>query len=307
MPAILAHHLFGEDASSLLPGGILANQEEVVAFLLGNQGPDPLSARFMAAPKVIRTCHTLSELMHDSSTADELRVMHSVIADFEPQDQAIATAIMLGFAAHYLLDSITGPLVLAQVEELRKAHVDLRNARNELKLLIESDVDTWLMWQKRQKTVIEAPASSMLASTSRINRIAGEIVARVADDVYGIHLDASEYGKSVRDYRLVYRLIDPPAKLLPRTLRRVESLKHDYPRIDAQRHMIAQSDECASANLHHRMWRNPFTTEASSASFADLFHDALLAWPTFSSRVAAGDQRRVAAMIGGINHYGRPC
>ena len=50
MPAILTHHLFGEDASAQLPEYLLTSQEEMLAFLLGNQGPDPLLARFTCLP-----------------------------------------------------------------------------------------------------------------------------------------------------------------------------------------------------------------------------------------------------------------
>lgn len=307
MPAILAHHLFGEDASSLLPPDVLSNQEEVVAFLLGSQGPDPLSARFTGAPRAVRTCRTLSDSFHSGRMVDAFCVMHSTIARLSTEDQALGTAIMLGFAAHYLLDSMTNPLILAQVEELRDARNDLTDAKTELKMLIESDVDTWLLWQKRQKTIVEAPATAMLASTPRIRHIAGTLTACVARDVYGFDLDAHEYGRAVYDYRLTYRLIDPPAKLLPSALAHMESLWHAYPHVNARRHLVTQSDECASANLHRHTWNNPYTGEASTASFADLFHDALLAWPVFASRIAAGDQRRIAAMVGDINYYGKPC
>ncbi|WP_417571973.1 hypothetical protein [Paratractidigestivibacter faecalis] len=39
MPAIITHHIFGEDVLRTLPAGMVEGEEEVLAFLLGNQGP----------------------------------------------------------------------------------------------------------------------------------------------------------------------------------------------------------------------------------------------------------------------------
>jgi hypothetical protein len=58
--------------------------------------------------------------------------------------------------------------------------------------------------------------------------------------------------------------------------------------------------------LDHRLWRNPATGEASTASFPDLFHDALYAWPEFSKSLVLGNKNRLSVMIDGINYYGQP-
>ena len=64
MPALITHHLFGEEAARLLPKDLLACEEEMVAFLLGNQGPDPLFFRFRACPRVNAHMHQLALRMH---------------------------------------------------------------------------------------------------------------------------------------------------------------------------------------------------------------------------------------------------
>ena len=51
MPALITHHLFGEDVLPELPAGLVEGEEEVLAFLLGNQGPDPLFARSSRASR----------------------------------------------------------------------------------------------------------------------------------------------------------------------------------------------------------------------------------------------------------------
>lgn len=38
MPAIICHHIFGEDAAATLPEGMVVGEEELLAFLLGKIG-----------------------------------------------------------------------------------------------------------------------------------------------------------------------------------------------------------------------------------------------------------------------------
>ncbi len=307
MPAIVTHQLFGEDASVLLGDDTLGSQEELMAFLLGNQGPDPLWARFTCSPRTVQSCRDLAQRMHEGDAAQLLCALRTCSEHrLRSADSSLGMAFALGFAAHYLLDSMTHPLILALAYKLEAANPDLLGAQSELHALIESDIDTWMLWQKRQKTIDAAPVSTMLASTTHVDHIAGTLVSIVAKELYGIDIAEGEYGRAVCDYRLAYRLIDPPSKWLRSALIRLESLGRMHSRIEAQTHLVSASDECASANLEHERWRNPFTSEISVSSFADLFHDAILAWPTFSKRLIEGDQRRLTNMIGGLDFYGKP-
>ena len=46
MPALMTHHLVGEESIERLPGGLISTDDERIAFLLANQGPDPFFFRF---------------------------------------------------------------------------------------------------------------------------------------------------------------------------------------------------------------------------------------------------------------------
>lgn len=307
MPAIVTHHLFGEDASALLPEDVLSSQEELLAFLLGNQGPDPLWARFSCLPRTASSCRAVARSMHEGAVVPTLLAMRSkALAQHSKRDAGIGLAFALGFAAHYLLDCVTHPLVLAQVEEICQCDVMLEGARAELHAIIEADIDSWVLWQKRQKTIEEAPVSSMLAITPAIDRVAGELVAHVAAQVHGVALGNQQFGRAVHDYRLLYRLIDPPSKRVSATLARLERLGRVHSCVEAHSHPVTTSDECVSANLRHLAWHSPATGEVSPASFADLFHDALLAWPVFAARLMDADQARLDAMVDDLNYYGMP-
>lgn len=305
MPAILTHHLFGEDASAFLPEGFLTGQEELLAFLLGNQGTDLLWARFATLPATSRACRSLAAHVHEERVVPFLFALRSSVARLPHKDESIGRAFVLGMAAHFLLDSVVHPLVFAHIAQLQEADPTLRRAQGELHAMVEADIDSWLLWQKRHTTILETPISRALSSTERVDLVVGTLVSLAAQDVFGIGIRPAEYARCRHDYLMVYRLIDPPAKLVPRTLGRFELGFRDFSRIAAQRHPIVAADECPSANLDHLPWHDPATGALSVASFPDLFHDALLAWPAFASRMIEGDRRRVTAMVDGLNYYGR--
>lgn len=306
MPAILTHHIFGEDASALLPDGILEKQEDLLAFLLGNQGPDPLWARFSTTPRISRSCHQLATRMHSEHIVDSFLVLRDSVSHLRDSDKGVGRAFALGIAAHYLLDCLTHPLLYAQQQQLIDANPDLEDAADEVHALLESEIDTWTLWQTRHKTVLDAPSSSALSRTPLIESVTGSLLAQLAWEVFDIDLGPAEYAKSVQDYTLFYQLIDPPAQKLPHVLARIERIKRAHSRLLAQAHEVWESDECAAANLEHRRWRNPYTGECSTASFPDLFHDAILAWPAFAQRFIEGDRERLGAMVDNIDYYGRP-
>lgn len=44
MPALITHHLFGEESIDRLPQGVITSDEERIAFILGNQAPTRFSS-----------------------------------------------------------------------------------------------------------------------------------------------------------------------------------------------------------------------------------------------------------------------
>ena len=75
MPAILTHDLFGqgvlEDVTSLLKVRSVAERD---AFLLGNQGPDPLF--YLVVDPLMHKWSTLGNALHDTSGATVLLATH---------------------------------------------------------------------------------------------------------------------------------------------------------------------------------------------------------------------------------------
>ena len=62
MPAIITHDQFGRKALAKAAAGVVSNERERNAFLLGNQGPDPLF--YCVANPTTAKYHKLGNLMH---------------------------------------------------------------------------------------------------------------------------------------------------------------------------------------------------------------------------------------------------
>ena len=122
MPALISHHLFGEEVLATFGYRRFTSFDEHDAFMLGNQGPDPLYYLFEG--KDLVTLHLLGTRMHRENVNREFEVMRSFANSMGPHHRKIAQAFVSGFICHFMLDSVTHPLINAQVRELTSAGVE---------------------------------------------------------------------------------------------------------------------------------------------------------------------------------------
>lgn len=306
MPALITHHLFGEEAARLLPEDILSNEEEVLAFLLGNSGPDPLFFRFRTLPEVGAACHRLGSRMHSEKVSQTMECLHDAVAHLRESDKNIGHAFVLGFLGHYLLDSTAHPFIYAQEDEICGSGVGLENHHEEVHALIESDLDSWMLWSMRERTTEECKPQSMLTRTRRVSLVSGALMSQVALQVFLIKLSPSEFVSCVDDYEFAYRVIEPAGSRKGQTLAKVEGLFKSYSMLDALAHIPGRSDECAAANLEHYPWADPATGQISRDSFADLFQEALDRWPDIAEAYTRGHYVKLQRLLGDRDFNGIP-
>lgn len=306
MPAIITHHLFGEDAATRLPEGIIDGQEELLAFLLGNQGPDPFWAHFVARRSVAAACAKLATDMHAGKVVEAFMALHDAVTHLPEDDKRVGRAFVLGLLSHYVLDSIAHPFVYAQETALCKANPELEPERNEVHAIIESDLDTWMLWSQRGLTVEDAPTPANLAHTDRVVRVAGALFAQVAWQVFGIEIAADAYEGSVDDYELIYAIVDPAPSFRTKLLKKLDRLTSQASYVRALGHYVRRSDECPAANLSCHPWENPNTGTVSDLSFGDLYFEALDRWPACAEAFIYGDEGTLRELTGGINYLGEP-
>lgn len=289
MPAIICHHIFGEDAAAMLPEGMIDGEEELLAFLLGNQGPDPLFARLSTLPGAAAADHRLAHQMHDERCGQALMAFRDGVQHLPVADERIGRAFVLGLLAHYRLDSVAHPFVFSQQEALAAASPALAGAQEDLHAVIESDIDSWILWEKRRATVLERPAHMNLMRTERICRVAGALFSQVAFSVYGRTMGAEEYGACVADYELEYRMLDPAGSPTARAAGALERIVKPHSFAQAMAHRVVRSCECAAANLDRRGWSDPTDGCVRHESFADLFEEALAGYPELAEAFVRGN------------------
>ena len=306
MPALITHHLFGEKSAALLPEGIIRNQEDLLAFILGNQGPDPFFTRFSTTPETASACHRLAHLMHERKVIPALMALRDGVAHLPEADKGIGRSFTLGLLGHFVLDSTTHPFIYAQQYAICGAGVGLEHRGSEVHAIIESDIDTWMLWSMRHQTVRDTPTASLLTRTERIDRVAGALFSQLALQTFDIKLNPEQYAGATRDYATLYRAIEPVGSRKSAAVVAIEHLFSSYGMAESMAHRVSTSDDCASANLQHRPWSDPATGEVRDESFPDLFFGALDQWADVAQTYVRGDERLLRAAVGNRNYNGMP-
>ena len=273
MPAIIAHHLFGEGVYSSLRPVVGTGDAERDAFLLGNIGPDPLFCLRVLPRRV--SFRLIGSVMHAERPTKLLSALHRrCVAD---EDGAVR-AYALGFLCHYLLDSTAHPLVYAQqfaVCDALGAQPDSPSGGT-VHAMIETELDEWLLREKRGLTVAEfSPRRETLNCASDALDEISAAVADVANDTYGLAMPRNAFAASVRLDRAAQLSIDSKREGVRRHVDYAVLTGRRYPHVLALTHS-ADATSAPFTNEDHVLWPHPFEeTAVVRASFGDLYEAAL--------------------------------
>ena len=191
MPALITHHLFGEESIDRLPQGVIASDEERIAFILGNQGPDPFFFH-MLTPRV-SDCTLLAQVMHRSRMSRQFSCLRDGVSHLQPRDASLGRAFALGLLSHYVLDRNAHPFVYEQQFGIVESDPELEASGSQVHAVLESDLDVLMLQLKRDgATVEDYPPAGEIVTTDRINRVAGVLMSYVAGRVYGIDIPAEK-------------------------------------------------------------------------------------------------------------------
>ena len=302
MPALITHHLFGEESIDRLPQGVITSDEERIAFILGNQGPDPFFFH-MLTPR-ISDCMLLAQVMHRSRMSRQFSCLRDGVSHLQPRDANLGRAFALGLLSHYVLDRNAHPFVYEQQFGIVESDSELEDSSSQVHAVIESDLDVLMLQLKRAgATVDDYPPAGEIVTTDRINRVAGVLMSYVAGRVYGIDIPAGEYGAAVANMQRLYRAIEPAGSVKTRAISLVEGLVHDYSLLDGLAHRVTTELPERTGNLGYLTWKNPFTDEVSNESFPEVFDRALVDYECTVARfIETGDMDAVTSHV---NYSGR--
>ncbi len=276
MPSIITHDTFGQDVYRDLFASIGGSRDEAEAFLLGNQGPDPLF--YSVACPWLHAHHDLGNVMHDQLPAKLIDALKTSLPFLPEDERSVARAYALGFLCHYTLDSIMHPFIFGQQYALCDAGEPglTRSDGHEVHAYIETELDELVLFVKRGDTVERFnPARDILKGSERMLRVVSKLYVYVAMAVYGRAVPLDLFPSSVRAMRLGQRVFHSQSGLKRMMLGRAEELVRPYSFVRAMSHMPVELEESIFDNRERETWKDPFTGETSGEGFWDLYDRAL--------------------------------
>lgn len=275
MPAIITHHLFGTAIQSRLGEDAFPTNDELSAFLLGNQGPDPLF--YIVFSRKMIEVKRLGSDMHQRNMARSLDAMREFARALTGDSKSIADAYLKGFICHYTLDRTAHPFIYAQQNQITGAGVKGLGPESGgfVHSQIETDIDAALLERMLGQTIATWRVHDhVLIASNEVLNVIDKLYRYAAAGVYGVVLPAGQYVRAVKDFRISVAVLHSPTG-------KVRSLVGDTERI-FRRHSVAQAlshrvdvgEHSEWDNVERAAWQNPFTGETSNASFDDLFEQA---------------------------------
>lgn len=279
MPAILTHDFFGRDAIDTVSAQVnLISKDAHDAFMLGNQGPDPLFY-LVIEPRISKQSR-VGDLMHHARPAKLLTSMHDALSMLTKAERPVGEAYAAGFLCHYLLDSAAHPLVFANEYAICDAGIENldRSDGSIVHAEIERDLDEMVLYDRRHETVATyRPYREVLRASDATLAIIDKLFFYMNLWTYSRTLELDTYTRAVKSFRILQRAFWSPSEKLSKTLSVVDrSVRHTrYSLVRAMSHRDRASADSAFANQGHDEWTNPFTGAVSTESFWDLYEEAL--------------------------------
>ncbi|MCL2631775.1 MAG: peptidase [Coriobacteriia bacterium] len=303
MPALITHHFFGlEVLTRWTPYDRFSTQERQ-AFLLGCQGSDPLYFSFSDALNS-RSRHLASQ-MHCEKVVEVFEWLRKGHTELSMEQRRIAEAYARGWLCHFSLDSTAHPLVYYYEQEICSAGVaglDL-DSRAEVHLQIESDIDAGVLYRRAGQTIRSfRPMDEIMLVDNRTLQEISQLFGGLAAEVYGVDLSGKSFLHSCQSMRLSYNLVYSPSGAGRALIGSLERLVRKHSAAQAVSHRVDVGEYSDFDNQAQEQWVNPFTGEACSSSFEQLFYTALeqavIRMEQYSQHVSSEQ------LVGSLNYMG---
>ncbi|MBQ9007025.1 MAG: hypothetical protein IJ092_11750 [Atopobiaceae bacterium] len=312
MPAVLTHDFFGRDAydgvASLLG---FSGDDQRDAFLLGNQGPDPLF--YLRVEPWVDKRNSVGGLMHDARPAHLLCAFHDALDMLGEQDRPIGEAYVAGFCCHYLLDSTMHPLVFFYEHGICDAGIAGldRSDGGDVHAEIERDYDEMVLFSKTGKTISDYRTyREVLRGSAEVLAAIDKLYFYACLWTYSTTIDLDTFTKAVYGFRVMQRVFWSPKGAGHKVLGTVERTfgGKQYSFYCAMAHRNRAEAFSDFDNRAHLPWENPFTGVTSTESFWDLYEEAQSKVFDAERALLSRDFDLAAAerLTGGLNFSGKP-
>lgn len=301
MPAILTHDFFGRDliAAAHMHNSnktqavqtqeacqflaqLCQNQAELDAFLLGNQGPDPLF--YLQLNYKYRTLNKLGSLMHDDKIEEQLcAFIHAQAKLSSSFEQGVARAYIAGFLAHYTLDSTAHPLVYFWQYALTSAGVEGLDASQEWSVHshIETEFDTVLLSRKLHASIEEyKPYEQVLRGSKQTLAVIDKLYKALEGAVFDCAIPHNLFTQALLSFRRIQRLLYAPSDDKRAFIGGLEESLRSQSLYKALSHPCKLMHESIFSCEDGLTWQHPYAHTQHQSSFFDLYDEALSKYPS---------------------------
>lgn len=277
MPAIVTHDAFGKQAYELIREEVGTSKDCIEAFLLGNQGPDPLL--YAVADPTLANWNKLGNRLHREKTDEVLVAMKRSLAVLADADAEVGRAYMLGFMCHYLLDSTVHPLVYAQQYAMCDAGVaGLSRANGDaVHATIECEFDEVMMSRHLNTTMAEwSPAKNILRASGHVLKVISTMYLYVCLETFNDVPPAQLFTRCVKLFRAAEALFVSPTGIKRRFAVKTEEALRKVSSFGSLSMHPVPMEESAFENNAHDAWIDPATGAERTECFENLYEAALL-------------------------------
>lgn len=278
MPSVLTHDFFGREAYGSVARELgFSTTDEMDAFLLGNQGPDPLL--YLAGDPLFDARSRVGGLMHDEKPTELLLALRTAIEGLDGDGQRICRAYAAGFLCHYLLDRTAHPLIFAQQHAIcASGACGITDALGStVHVNIERELDEMMLFRKRRCTVEQyKPYEQVLHGSAEVLAAIDLIYERAIFAAYGRAIAPNAFSMSVRLFRLANRLFFSPKGGKRAVIGVLERAAQRAPLsfFCGMSHRAVRASVTRLDNHEHARWQHPFLPASSTDSFLDLYDRA---------------------------------
>ncbi len=274
MPAIMTHDFFGKDIYAKHADAIGRSDAERDAFLLGNQGPDPLF--YLVLTMRMKPFFGLGSDMHHLEPSKLLCALKESLDVLEDFEQPIGRAYAAGFLCHYTLDSSMHPLVYQQQFALCDAGVEglTRADGNEVHAEIEREFDEMVLYSKRGRTIATyKPFREVLKASDEVLTAIGKMYAFFCMKALRAFVPCDLFPTAVKNFRTTQKFFYSPSTAIHSLANTVETcfLRRNYSFYKSMAHRDNASMTSDFDNRMRKTWENPFTHERRNDSFWDIY------------------------------------
>lgn len=275
MPAVITHDLFAKDLYNEIFESVGGSRDEAEAFLLGNQGPDPLF--FAAADPRYLAVRTLGSRLHRERPAAFIMALKESVRELPAHERSVGRAYALGFVGHYELDATLHPFIMAQVDALCAAGVEglTEEDTSEVHAVIETELDELVLTAKRDETVATFnPSTATLKGAESMLDTVSRLYALAVRRAYDLDIPAGMFKSAVHANRAAYAALYSPSGVKRTVLGAAERLVRNHSMAQALSHRAQERRDSVFANSEHAPWTDPAFGTVSTASFWDLYEQA---------------------------------